>query len=356
MDTYIGLPVVTARALEVKRRINHELDEDKFNFGDPDCIEGAALLKDHIATKNKLDVYSIVRDLAEILWQMHSKGLTHGSVDVCNITVDFQSRRAKLLPGYTMQFRHWAAAGDMPLGTGKHTTTTGAMHFTGSQRWDSALEDLWALTVVTLQLLDNNGPLNEPLSPLPRLVWLTRFFAQPEEVKAKFLQPLLESAHLPAKFKSLLSGWWTRPSQVANGSPCDFYTSLGLEPLQSCQGPAALMHRPHQAEQHSKVLHFAVNNLKLACIDAEFVHATLGMFNKNFRNNHVTDVASVLLAIKLNLQLHFKRAEVACAALAKEHLTLEQVQAVYTLETWFLTNAAEAHGRGRHHSAEHIDR
>lgn len=339
MDTYIGTTVVSVRAFEVRRRIARELDPSNFNFTDPDCIEGAALLKDHIATKYKVDAGCIARDVAATLWHMHSRGLTHGSVDVCNIAVDFNTGRAQLLPGCTMQFRRWAAAGDMPLGTGKHTTTTAAMHFTGARRWDTALEDLWALAVVVMQLLDFGSELNSKMSAIPRLVWLAELFAQPARRK-ELLEPLL-AAQLPHDFKALLETWWLGCDKVASASPCDFYRSLGFNNLPSCEAAVAIFLIDAPDDARSEVLEFAVHSLRLPMLDAEFVRKTQAEFDARFNNRRMNKVASVMLAIKLCLHLHLKLAEKACAALAQQFLEQEHAQAIGALETWFLTRVKE---------------
>jgi len=346
MDPYIATPVINVRRQEVAR-ILETLDPDSFYFGDPECAENASLVEDYIVASRAMPVLTIVRDISAILAKMHAAGLVHGAVNTKNIVVDIETGRARLLANNMVQMRRYAHAGDMPIGSGHCVVTVAPVHFTRSERWDTALEDVWALSVVVLQMLDPRGKqglLNENTSPVLKLLFLSRLFLGPLDARKDFVDDILRKAKMPVgeqeslhftQLIDLLKLWWSSPADFSSVEACELATTLEVQSV--CAKPLEhAIQRVLDPGFKSEVLNYALEDLNLTFIDPKFVQDAVRDFGPHFKNKLLVEMASVMLAIKMSLHLHVKKAEVACAKIAKHFLTLDDVPRVFALETWFL--------------------
>ena len=330
MDTYIGVPVVTVREGEVREACA------RFSFSFfalEECGEHRALVNDYLSARKPLDVSTIARDLAGALASLHEQGYVHGAVNKHNVLVDFDTSRARFLPRHTMQKRRLAKRGDLPLGTGQDVASLAPVHFTGAEEWDTALEDLWSLSVLVLQMLDREGELNAHLSPVPRLLFLAKYFHHPRKEVVEKALATARASNLPFAFTSLLQHWWLAPQSLALASACDFTDCFGL--AFSCVLP-----RPLPLEEffppNGVVWRFARDELDLKCLDAQDAIDRVRTLKMHFGDSLLLEVVTVLLCIKRCLFVHFKRAEVACAAVSRKFLELSDVPRVFALESWVL--------------------
>jgi len=335
MDTYIGVPAVTVR----EKRVREVCAQFGFTFFaleecDKEGGEHHALVHDCLLARKHLNVAQIVRDLTGALAALHNAGYVHGAVNKHNVLVDFNSSNARLLPHHTMQRRRFAKRGELPLGSGQDVTSVAPVHFTGAEMWDTALEDLWSLGVLALQMLDVEGELNAHLSPVPRLLFLAKYFHHPrqEVVRAAFSAAL----SLPQAFASLLQSWWRAPHALSLASACDFadcFSGLSEASAQVCVMPPAVEEHP---EGNGVVWQFARDELDLKCLNAQEAIERVRTLTLHFGDSLLLQVVTVLLCIKRCLLIHFKRAERACASISRKFLDASDVPRVFALESWVL--------------------
>jgi len=328
MDTYIGVPVVTVREREVREVCA------KFSFSFfalEECGDHHALVNDYLSAQKPLDVATIARDLAGALALLHAQGYVHGAVNKHNVLVDFDTSRARFLPHHTMQRRRLGKRGDLPLGTGQDVASLAPVHFTGAETWDTALEDLWSLSVLVLQMLDGEGELNAHLSPVPRLLFLSKYFHHPRKEVVEKALVTARGSDLPPAFTSLLANWWSAPQALALSSACDFTDCFGFD--FACVVPLPVDEHP---SPNGVVWLYARDELDLKCLFAQDAVDRVRTLKMHFGNSLLLEVVTVLLCIKRCLFIHFKRAERACAAISRKFLDSSDVPRVFALESWVL--------------------